>query len=139
MARPAAGEVDELERLGDAPPDLCLVDLAALEAERDVPGDVEVVEERVALKHHVDVALVGRDVLDRLALEQNVPSVGSSNPASMRSVVVLPQPDGPSSEKNSPSAISRLTWSTATCSPKRLVTFWIPIASAIESPLPPVR
>ena len=32
-----------------------------------------------------------------------VPSVGSTKPASMRKVVVLPQPDGPSSERNSPS------------------------------------
>ena len=31
-----------------------------------------------------------------------VPEVGSSKPAIIRSVVVLPQPEGPSSEKNSP-------------------------------------
>ena len=29
------------------------------------------------------------------------PSVGFSNPASIRIIVVLPQPDGPSSAKNS--------------------------------------
>ena len=34
------------------------------------------------------------------------PQSGSSKPAIMRSVVVLPQPDGPSSEKNSPAAMS---------------------------------
>ncbi len=33
--------------------------------------------------------------------------VGVSNPAIMRSVVVLPQPDGPSIEKNSPSAMEK--------------------------------
>ena len=32
-----------------------------------------------------------------------VPLVGWSKPAIIRSSVVLPQPDGPSSEKNSPS------------------------------------
>ena len=32
-----------------------------------------------------------------------VPDVGLMKPAIMRSVVVLPQPDGPSSETNSPS------------------------------------
>src|SRR5687767_11373647 len=37
----------------------------------------------------------------------------------MRSVVVLPQPDGPRSEKNSPGGISRLRPSTAAKSPKR--------------------
>jgi hypothetical protein len=31
-----------------------------------------------------------------------VPRVGSSKPATIRMVVVLPQPDGPSNEKNSP-------------------------------------
>ena len=33
------------------------------------------------------------------------PSVGCSKPAIIRSVVVLPQPDGPSIEKNSPLGI----------------------------------
>ena len=37
----------------------------------------------------------------------------------MRSNVVLPQPDGPSSAKNSPGAMSRLTLSTATVEPQR--------------------
>ena len=42
------------------------------------------------------------------------PSLGVSSPASMRSSVVLPQPDGPSSAKNSPSRMSSETLSTAT-------------------------
>ena len=46
------------------------------------------------------------------------PSLGVSRPASMRSNVVLPQPDGPSSEKNSPRWISRSTLSTACTAPK---------------------
>src|SRR5215470_10429988 len=41
----------------------------------------------------------------------------------MRSVVVLPHPEGPSSVKNSPSRISRFTRSTAATAPKRLVRF----------------
>ena len=36
-----------------------------------------------------------------------VPAVGSSRPARQRSVVVLPQPLGPSSTRNSPSWTSR--------------------------------
>ncbi len=51
-----------------------------------------------------------------------LPSVGNSRPAIMRSVVVLPHPDGPSSEKNSPSAMERWSSSTATTSPNRLMT-----------------
>ena len=38
-----------------------------------------------------------------------VPSSGDSKPARMRSSVVLPQPLGPSSAKNSPCRISRET------------------------------
>ena len=46
------------------------------------------------------------------------PVVGVSKPASIRSKVVLPQPEGPSSEKNSPRRISKLTSSTAFTGPK---------------------
>src|SRR6186713_1424582 len=49
------------------------------------------------------------------------PASGASKPASRRSSVVLPQPDGPSSAKNSRSWISSVTPSTAAKSPKRLV------------------
>src|SRR5688572_22261918 len=41
------------------------------------------------------------------------PEVISSSPATIRSVVVLPQPDGPTSTRNSLSRISRLTSFTA--------------------------
>src|SRR5690606_36685305 len=53
--------------------------------------------------------------------------VGVSKPPIIRSVVVLPQPDGPSSEKNSPSRMLRDTPFTETTLPwpvpKRLTTF----------------
>ena len=48
------------------------------------------------------------------------PLVGSSKPASMRKVVVLPQPEGPSREKNLPADISAEMSSTAHWLPKRL-------------------
>ncbi len=57
--------------------------------------------------------------------------VGWSKPAIMRSDVVLPQPDGPSMVKNSPSAMSRSISVTAVKSPKRLVT-----PSRLTPPLP---
>src|SRR5215212_1077679 len=51
------------------------------------------------------------------------PEVTSSRPASIRSRVVLPQPDGPTRTMNSASAISRSTPSTArTPFPKTFVT-----------------
>ena len=51
-----------------------------------------------------------------------VPLVGCSKPAISRSTVVLPEPDGPSMEKNSPSAISRSRSSTARTSLKCLLS-----------------
>ena len=44
---------------------------------------------------------------------RTVPPVGSMKPATMRRVVVLPQPDGPSSTRNSPSATLSETSRTA--------------------------
>src|SRR5260370_26559680 len=51
------------------------------------------------------------------------PEVGSSRPAIIRRVVVLPQPDGPRRQKNSPLATVKLESSTATKSPKALCRF----------------
>ena len=50
------------------------------------------------------------------------PESGRSNPAIIRSVVVLPQPEAPSSEQNSPAGSSRSIPSTATTSPNDLVS-----------------
>src|ERR1041384_985898 len=47
-----------------------------------------------------------------------VPASGFSSPAIMRNVVVFPQPDGPSSPKNSPWATSSDTSATARVDPK---------------------
>src|ERR1043166_7643779 len=51
-----------------------------------------------------------------------LPEVTSSRPAIMRSVVLLPQPEGPTSTTNSLSAMSRLMLRTAGTSPKLLTT-----------------
>src|ERR1700754_2140837 len=55
------------------------------------------------------------------------PFVTLSSPASIRNIVVFPQPDGPSNTTNSPSAISSERSSTTFVSPKVLVTFRNPI------------
>src|SRR5215203_4872759 len=64
------------------------------------------------------------------------PAVGGTKPATMRSVVVLPQPEGPSSATISPCATSRSTRSTAVEAPYRL-----PRASRTRRPItsPPHR
>ena len=46
-----------------------------------------------------------------------VPEVGGMKPAIMRNVVVLPQPEGPSSETNSPLASSSEKSATASKAP----------------------
>ena len=52
---------------------------------------------------------------------RTVPSLGSVKPEMMRRIVVLPQPDGPRNEKNSPALIVSDTSLTAVKSPKRIV------------------
>src|SRR6266496_1580487 len=49
------------------------------------------------------------------------PSEGSRNPASSRSVVVLPQPDGPNRQTSCPWSIRKETSSTTASDPNRLV------------------
>src|SRR4051812_10741679 len=62
------------------------------------------------------------------------PSVGSSNPAIIRIVVVLPHPDGPSSEKNSPSPMATSTPLTAwTASPCEWNVLTMPFSSIAAS------
>ncbi len=46
-----------------------------------------------------------------------VPESANSKPATIRSAVVLPHPDGPSSATSSPGAISRLSPSSARVAP----------------------
>ncbi len=53
------------------------------------------------------------------------PVEGVSNPATMRSTVVLPQPDGPSSDTNSPFWMSRLKSFTTRVAPKDFSRCWI--------------
>ena len=63
-----------------------------------------------------------------------LPEVGSSSPAIMRSVVVLPQPDGPSMTKNSPSATVKFESCTATKSPNALCRFSTRISAIALTP-----
>src|SRR3954447_13363924 len=61
------------------------------------------------------------------------PEVGNSSPAIIRSVVVLPQPEGPSRQKNSPSSTMKLELCTATNSPNALCRFSISICAIASS------
>ncbi len=104
-----SAQLDQLQRLAHLPArarhsEPCL----SSQAEGDVVEHAEVREERVALEDRVDVALVRRHAGDVAPSSRMRPLVGSSKPAIIRSVVVLPHPDGPSSEKNSPGRMSQV-------------------------------
>src|SRR5579859_3143125 len=60
----------------------------------------------------MSLSLGGTKLTSRPPISTWPPSSGSS-PASIRSAVVLPDPDGPTSTMNSPSLMSRLRASTA--------------------------
>src|SRR5262245_50911300 len=64
----------------------------------------------------------GATSLTRVPSIRMSPEVGSSSPAIMRMVVVLPQPEGPRRTKNSRSAMSSERSCTATKLPKRFAT-----------------
>ncbi len=51
---------------------------------------------------------------------RTTPESGCSKPAAMRRAVVFPQPLGPSSVTNSPEAMSKLNWESATVLPNDL-------------------
>jgi len=64
-----AGQLDQLEHVGDARLHLGVLDLLATQAEGDVLLDREVGEQGVALEDRVDVALVGGQPGDILTLQ----------------------------------------------------------------------
>ena len=75
----------------------------------DVAAHVHVRVEREHLEDEGDVALVAPAPAPRPAPSSRIcPELGSSSPAIIRSVVVLPQPEGPSSMKNSPSPMVKV-------------------------------
>ena len=123
LALRESGQADELEHLRDPSPQLILGDALALEPECDVVLDRHVREERVALKHRVDVPLVRRQP-DHVLIAQEDPPFGRlleapDHPERGR----LAAPDGPSIAKKDPRGISTEIPSTATVPSNRLTTF----------------
>jgi hypothetical protein len=79
-------------------------------------------EKGVGLEHHADITLLNGTMRDILTINKNLPSDGFSSPATRRSTVVLPQPDGPSNVTISPCGMARLMLSITVLLPNRLVT-----------------
>jgi hypothetical protein len=74
-ARRVLGELHGAEDRADALADLGGGPLALHQAEGHVVEHAQVREHRVVLEHHADRALVGAQVADRLALEQDLAGV----------------------------------------------------------------
>src|SRR5436190_8374010 len=62
------------------------------------------------------------------------PPLTSSSPATIRSAVVFPQPDGPTSTMNSPSAISSVSSSTARVPSPKVLSTRLKVTLAIAPP-----
>ena len=100
-----------------------LAEAAQPQSEGDVVEHRQMREQRVVLEHQADIAAVRRLVVEPLAVQPDrAPARALSNPAMQRKVVVLPQPLGPSSEKNSPSCTSNDIGPTLTCGEYRFVS-----------------
>ena len=106
-------EAEDLRRLLHALVDLRLLLAAQLEPEGDVVVDRQVRVERVALEDHRDVAVARGTWFTTRSPILSTPSEMSSRPATIRSAVVFPHPDGPTRTMNSPSSISMSRSETA--------------------------
>ena len=95
--------VEHLRRFPDLPVDLVPRQLAHLQREGEVLVDRLLRIERVVLEHHRDVAVLRVEVVDHAVPDGDVAGGDRDSPATRLSVVVLPQPGGPTSATNSPS------------------------------------
>ena len=79
---------------------LGLGDAAHLQRKGDIVAHVQMGEQRVGLEHHGGTARHRWQADDVVAADKKIsPAVGSSCPAIIRRIVVLPQPDGPSRQQ----------------------------------------
>ncbi len=117
LARPALEQVHDVEHLGGV--HYLLFDLGArqlphLQRKGEVLEHCLVGIERVVLEHHGDVPILGIEIVDHAVADIGCRRRSSgSSPAMRFSVVVLPQPEGPTSATNSPSSTVSETWFTA--------------------------
>ena len=120
---------DETQRLGNQVQDFGRGTAANPQRIGDVLENRHMRPDRVGLENHTEAPPLRRDkharsrIADHLVPRLIRPLVFCSRPATIRRVVVLPQPDGPSSVTNSPSATRRSTSFTATNSPNFRLTF----------------
>ena len=73
-------QIEDASRLGDSSIDLRLRQLLDLERERDVAANGQVRVERVVLKDHRDVAVLGRQIVDSSIADAHEPSADLLQP-----------------------------------------------------------
>ncbi len=112
-----ASERDAGERRRHATLDLVPRDAPHPEAVADIAGDGEVRKERIALEDDADRPPVHRHRQRVRAVDQDAATVRPDEAAIQRRSVVLPQPEGPSSVRISPSIASREQRSRTVCAP----------------------
>jgi hypothetical protein len=111
-------EVHQGEDLVDTSADLLGGPTPHARPEADVVGDRAVGEQRVILEREADAhARPGAGPRGRRPPSRMEPPAGGTRPATARSSVDLPQPEGPRTTRTSPAAACRVTSSTATRSP----------------------
>ena len=140
---------EALQHRHDLVADLRRRQAPAAQREGDVLEHVHVRPDGVGLEHHAHAPLVGRRSICSAEVTTRsptrTPASGRSSPAIMRSVVVLPQPLGPSSVSIDPLSTSKLTSSTAATPPKsfrrpatRMAVIGFPVAVRMNlTPLGP--
>src|SRR5947209_11264280 len=100
-------EVEDPRRLGHLAIDLAAWNLGEPERESYVLAHGHVRVQRVALEDHRDASVLGCPVVDDLAADSELAVGDVFRPATIRSAVDLPEPDGPTRIMNSPSRTSR--------------------------------
>ena len=108
LVRVAVGEVREADLRQEPQRAVAVrarVEAAQLDLHEHVVERRAPVEQHRALEHDAEVGL--RPVDDAARRRAPRPCVGRCRPATMRSSVLLPQPDGPTIARNSPSRIAR--------------------------------
>ena len=118
IAVAGVAEADELEQLRDLAPRRSSFAVPRIFSPYSTFRDALMFGKRLyAWKTMPMSRLLGGTRVMSLPATRMRPEFGRSKPATMRSAVVLPQPDGPSSETNSPSSSEMLMPSSATTSP----------------------
>ena len=114
--------------------DLGLGPLADLQAEGDVLGDGHVLEDRVVLEDEADVALLGRQAGGVDTLDRDRAGVGGLEAGDDRAAgSTCRRPTGRAGRSAGRSGATTVTSSSATKSPKRLVTFRISMLTDLSS------